>query len=58
MMNFRKVNDNDIFKEWLEYSEETAFSTLSHQNKKYCINFDKISENILKNVPIQNKKYV
>lgn len=50
MSNFREVNDNDILKEWLEYREETAFCTLSPQDKKYCINFDEISENILKNV--------
>ena len=29
MMNFRKVNEDDILKEWLEYREETAFCTLS-----------------------------
>ena len=57
-MNFREVNEDDILKEWLEYREETAFCTLSPQDKKYCINFDEISENILKNVPNQNKKYV
>ena len=50
MSNFREVNDNDILKEWLEYREDTAFCTLSPQDKKYCINFDEISENILKNV--------
>lgn len=54
-MNFREVNEDDILKEWLEYREETAFCTLSPQDKKYCINFDEISENILKNVPNQNK---
>ena len=58
MVNFREVNEDDILKEWLEYREETAFCTLSLQDKKYCINFDEISENILKNVPSQNKKYV
>lgn len=58
MVNFREVNEDDILKEWLEYREETAFCTLSPQDKKYCINFDEISENILKNVPNQNKKYV
>ena len=57
-MNFREVNEDDILKEWLEYREETAFCALSPQDKKYCINFDEISENILKNIPSQNKKYV
>ena len=58
MVNFREVNEDDILKEWLEYREETAFCTLLPQDKKYCINFDEISENILKNVPSQNKKHV
>ena len=58
MINLREVNDYDILKEWFEYREETAFCTLTPQDKKYCINFDDISENILKNVPKQNKKYV
>lgn len=58
MVNFREVNEDDILKECLLYREETAFCTLSPQDKKYCINFDEISENILKNVPSQNKKYV
>lgn len=35
MMNFREVNEDDILKEWLEYREETAFSTMSLQDKKY-----------------------
>lgn len=58
MINFREVNDVDILKEWFEFREETALCTLSPQDKKYCINFDEISENILKNIPKQNKKYV
>ncbi|MDO4382150.1 MAG: hypothetical protein Q4C39_03690 [Clostridia bacterium] len=57
-MNFREVNEDDILKEWLDFREESAFCTLSSQDKKYCINFDEISKNILKNVPSQNKKYV
>ena len=58
MINFREVNEDDILKEWLEYREETAFSTMSPQDKKYCIYFEEISEKILNNVPNQNKKYV
>ena len=57
-MNFREVNEDDILKEWLDFREESAFCTLSPQDKKYCINFDEISKNILKNVPSQIKKYV
>lgn len=58
MNNFREVNDNDILKEWLEYREETLCCILGDEDKKHCIYFDEISENILKNVPNQNKKYV
>ena len=57
MNNFREVND-DILREWLSYREETELGYLTNEDKKYCINFDEISENILKNVPNQNKKYV
>ena len=57
MKNLREVKD-DLLKEWLEFREETAFSEMTHQDKKYCIYFDEIAEKILKNVPEQNKKYV
>lgn len=57
MNNFREVND-DIIKEWLEFREETAFCNMTPQDKKYCIYFDELAENILNNVPKQNKKYV
>ena len=33
MNNFREVNE-DIFKEWLEFREETAFCEMSPQDKK------------------------
>ena len=38
-------------KEWIEFREETAFCEMTPQDKKYCINFEDISERILKNVP-------
>ena len=57
MKNLREVKD-DLLKEWLEFREETAFSEMTPQDKKYCIYFDEIAEKILKNVPEQNKKYV
>ena len=57
MNNLRKVND-DIFKDWLEFIEETLYCTLSAKDKKHFVYFDEISERILKNVPEQNKKYV
>jgi hypothetical protein len=57
MNNFREVND-DILREWLSYREETELGYLTQEDKKHNINFDEIVENILKNVPKQNKKYV
>ena len=57
MNNFREVND-DILREWLSYREETELWYLTQEDKKHNINFDKIVENVLKNVPKQNKKYV
>ncbi len=57
MDNFREVND-DILKEWLSFREETISGKLTKEDKKHYINFDEIAENILKNVPKQNKKYV
>lgn len=58
MSNFREVNDNDILKDWFEFRDEYTLCNLTVQDKKYCINFDEISKNILKNVPKQNKNYV
>lgn len=57
MNNFREVND-DILREWLSYREETELGYLTQEDKKHNINFDEIVENVLKNVPKQNKKYV
>ena len=57
MNNLREVKD-DLLKEWIDFREETAFCEMTPQDKKYCIDFDEISEKILKNVPKQNKKYV
>ena len=57
MNNFREVND-DILREWLSYREETELGYLTEEDKKHNINFDEIIENVLKNVPKQNKKYV
>lgn len=57
MNNFREVND-DILREWLSYREETELGYLTKEDKKHNINFDEIVENVLKNVPKQNQKYV
>lgn len=55
--NLREVND-DLMKEWFQFREESKFCYLTEEDKKHYIQFDKISERILKNVPKQNQKYV
>ena len=57
MNNFREVND-DILRDWLSFREEMVLGTLTKEDKKHYIYFDEIAENILKNVPKQNQKYV
>ena len=55
--NLREVND-DLMKEWFQFREESKFYYLTEEDKKHFIDFDTISERILKNVPKQNKKYI
>ena len=57
MNNFREVND-DILKDWLSFREETELCFVNDEDRKHTVEFDEISERILKNVPKQNKKYV
>ena len=57
MKNLREVND-DILKDWLLFREEDLSSLKCNEDRKHWIYFDEISENILKNVPKENKKYV
>ncbi len=57
MKNLREVND-DILKDWLMFREEEISSLSCDDDKKHWIYFDEIAENILRNVPEQNKKYV
>ena len=55
--NLREVND-DLMKEWLDFREDTELAYLTEDDKKHYIQFDEISERILKNVSKQNQKYV
>lgn len=57
MNNLREVKD-DLLKDWIDYRAETMFATLNAEDKKHIIQYDEITERILKNIPIQNKKYV
>ena len=55
--NFRK-NKEDLLKEWLDFRGDTELAYITEEDKKHNIQFDEISERILKNVPKQNQKYV
>lgn len=57
MNNLRNVK-NDLLKQWLEFREETILAILTDEDKKHVIQYDEITERILKNVPMKNKKYV
>lgn len=57
MNNFREVND-DILREWLMFREDDLSSLTCDEDRKHFVYFDEISENILRNVPKENKKYV
>lgn len=57
MKNLREVND-DILKDWFVYRAEDISALKSDEDKKHWIYFDEIAENILRNVPECNKKYV
>ena len=57
MSNLREVKD-DILKDWINFREEDLLRYITEEDKKYNIYFDEISDNILKNVADQNKKYV
>lgn len=57
MSNLREVKE-DILKDWINFREEDLLRYVTEEDKKYNIYFDEISDNILKNVPDQNKKYV
>lgn len=57
MNNLREVK-NDLLKDWIDYRAETIFAIVNAEDKKHCIQYDEITERILKNIPIQNKKYV
>ncbi len=57
MNNLREVKD-DLLREWITYREETILAISTDKDNKHVIQYDDISERILKNVPSQNQKYV
>jgi len=58
MINFRKVNEDDILKKWYDYMEETYLCYMTAEDKKHNFKFDEFKKNILNSIPNQNKKYV
>lgn len=50
MENYFIENKDDILKEWLGFREDTKLTYLTEEDKKHYIQFDKISERILKDV--------
>ena len=58
MSNYREVNENDFFSDWVCIRDEYLGSHLTPEDKNHHINFDEISDKIIKNVPNKNKKYV
>lgn len=57
MNNLREVNE-DILKDWLMFREDQIFATNSAQDKEHYLYFDELSDDILENVPKENRKYV
>ena len=58
MINFRKVNEDDILKEWYDCMESTYLCYTNEQDREHEFKYDTFREKILKNVSKQNKKYV
>lgn len=58
MNNLREVNDNDILKRWYDCMEDAYLCYMTAEDAKHNLNFDRFSENILKNVSKPNKKYI
>lgn len=56
-MEFNKDKIQDLMNEWIIFREESLCS-LTEEDKEHLIDFDKYSENILRNVSPNNKKYV
>lgn len=57
MNNLREVN-NDILKDWLVFREEDLASLTCDEDRNHFVYFDEICENIMRNVPDKNRKYV
>ena len=58
MINFRKVNEDDILKEWYDCMESTYLCYTNELDREHEFKYDTFRGKILKNVSKQNKKYV
>lgn len=56
-MNYRKIGD-DILNDWFVFREDTVLAYTDKEDRKHTIEFNEISELILKNIPKQNRKYI
>ncbi len=58
MNSFREVNNKDMLKRWYDCMEEVYLCYMTEQDKFHNLKFDIFRQNILKNLPKQNKDYV
>lgn len=58
MVNFRKVNENDILKDWLLFRDDEISSLTCEDDRKHWIYFDEISDKILNSIPKHNRDFV
>ena len=56
-MEFNKEKFNNLFNDWIRFRDE-SFCSLTKEDKEHLIDFDKYSNNILRNVSPTNKNYV
>ena len=54
MINFRKVNEDDILKEWYDCMESTYLCYTNEQDREHEFKYDTFREKILKNMAIGN----
>ena len=56
-MDFNNDKINNLFNDWIRFRDE-SFCSLTKEDKEHLIDFDKYSDNILRNVSPTNKNYV
>ena len=56
-MEFNNDKINNLFNDWIRFRDE-SFCSLTKEDKEHLIDFDKYSDNILRNISPTNKHYV